>query len=347
MKNVCAIIAVMAILLNGNFVMVNGSENMENDSVIISNTKDGYFKTIDDIGDVSTKEYLLIDGNINYLYPTFDNQEQAFENFKSLYYELLETIKIEYSLDELSIYNWEDYYKIISNTRCKEKEKILSFFDIYENKYSNEEIIKVANSSSQSRLDELAMLLPYTSKYALEYAENNNQISNYYSFNVDAAVNYAIAYASNPNAEQYGYFEENDCTNFASQILENGGYNQKKTISKYTGWWHTNSGSNHEYSRSWTLADKFAKYMGINKTAETNYDFSEMVQVGDFIALDLYQDGDWNHIGFVTRVDDYVGSYGFYDYCVAQHSDNYHAWASTSVNSWDTQTECVYGIIRK
>ncbi|WP_407640827.1 amidase domain-containing protein [Arcanobacterium ihumii] len=42
------------------------------------------------------------------------------------------------------------------------------------------------------------------------------------SFNVNAAVNYAMAYAATPNYANYRVFD-NDRINFASQILAAGG----------------------------------------------------------------------------------------------------------------------------
>ena len=48
----------------------------------------------------------------------------------------------------------------------------------------------------------------------------------------------------------------------------------------------------------------------------------------------MYDDGDWNHVGFVVQVDDYLTN-GYYDYFVAQHSGNYLAWTSSDTNGWE------------
>lgn len=57
---------------------------------------------------------------------------------------------------------------------------------------------------------------------------------------------------------------------------------------------------------------------------------------GTFVVADFQNDGDWDHCGFVTQRDNYVGSsYGYYDYKIAQHTSNYHAWASSSENNWE------------
>lgn len=72
------------------------------------------------------------------------------------------------------------------------------------------------------------------------------------------------------------------------------------------------------------------------------------MQAGDFILEDMYDDGDWNHVGFVVQVDDYLTN-GYYDYFVAQHSGNYLAWTSSDTNGWenDEAEGDKYGIIRK
>lgn len=66
------------------------------------------------------------------------------------------------------------------------------------------------------------MKLPYNSPYV---AKKIQTYSN--DFNVNAAVDYAKIYAVNPNTDNYGYLDA-DCTNFASQIMENGGIQQEK-----------------------------------------------------------------------------------------------------------------------
>src|SRR5688572_5730284 len=40
------------------------------------------------------------------------------------------------------------------------------------------------------------------------------------------AHDYAMAHCENPNKDSYPYVDSNDCTNFASQVLEQGGISQ-------------------------------------------------------------------------------------------------------------------------
>ena len=75
-------------------------------------------------------------------------------------------------------------------------------------------------------------------------------------------------------------------------------------------------------------------------------------------SLDVDNDGDWDHMGFVTNVDFmYEDGYHYQenetgkylDYKIAQHSDNYNAWASEEVNHWDEQEGdgARYGRVRR
>ena len=71
-------------------------------------------------------------------------------------------------------------------------------------------------------------------------------------------------------------------------------------------------------------------------------EFSANIQVGDFIAYDEFHDGSWDHVGFVTGTgtwDWYYNSSGkaqyYRDFVVAQHTNNYCDWVSSSVNGWD------------
>lgn len=52
---------------------------------------------------------------------------------------------------------------------------------------------------------------------------------------------------------------------------------------------------------------------------------------------------------FVTKRDSSAGSsYGYIDYKVAQHTTDYHAWASSSTNGWETNNgKGTYAIVRR
>lgn len=85
--------------------------------------------------------------------------------------------------------------------------------------------------------------------------------------------------------------------------------------------------------------------MGVGYTTESNALFSENIQKGDFITYDEGNDGDWNHIGFVTDKKS-SRTNGYYDYRVAQHTPNYHKWTSSTDNHWE-EIGRLYGRIRR
>ncbi|UQK60722.1 amidase domain-containing protein [Ezakiella coagulans] len=240
-----------------------------------------------------------------------------------------------------------------------------SFFDIYENKYKNDKVdniskidydkIVIDNGEEKSIKEVIAQNLPFYSDFNKEYFyETNSLDSSIYvdkfekksnlalrsaDIDVDRAVSYATSYAENPNTSEYYYFRHGDCTNFVSQILEYSGVRQDVYESEYSGWWHKYNPSaflnKHKHSRAWSVADVFARYMGVVLTRDNHRNFSANVFRGSIIAADFRNDGDWDHIAFVTAADGYVGDYGYYDYKVAQHTDNYHRWTSNSDNNWE------------
>lgn len=75
--------------------------------------------------------------------------------------------------------------------------------------------------------------------------------------------------------------------------------------------------------------------------------FAAKVVAGDFIALDSDNDGDWDHMGFVCETGKYVTTEGvtYRDFLVAQHTNNYCDWVSSSVNHWETYVH--YAIVRR
>ena len=75
---------------------------------------------------------------------------------------------------------------------------------------------------------------------------------------------------------------------------------------------------------------------------------------GDFISYDKYNDGAWDHMGYVTDTSgvlkthtweyngedgNYSGLVNYYNFRVAQHTTNYHAWASGDTNNWEKLVE--------
>lgn len=320
------------------------------------------------LGNIVRDSTIDINGIENPLYCTFDNKNDAIQKLQERIPTILSVIANVYKLESISDKNWEEYsvgmQELLQDDilfESDEEFRILSaFFDIYENDGKNKEIQEYINNNSlklrsinmnSSSGVELSVLLPYYAPFAKNVQENilnqslrNSKLSTYATdFNVNLAISYAGRRAIAPNTTDYDYFKNADCANFASQILDYCGVKQEVYDNKNLGWWHK-TGKNwlgqttHSHSLSWTMADTFSRYMGVGYTSRSIYEFSENIQPGDFIAFDEDNDGDWDHVGFVTEKNytamDYDNGY-YFDFKVAQHSKDYHDWASSSINSWE------------
>lgn len=277
------------------------------------------------------------------------------------------------------------FYRYINENNISESSEeyrdMVCFFDIYENTDKNDNIISYVNENNLSMLlpaislsafntnhniiyDELYMMLPNTS--SLVQSENNKILSSYNinnnsnilpnaivkSFDTDKGIAYAAKHATSKNTPTYYYFSNGDCANFTSQILENGGVKQTVYDSKSKGWWHKTQKvlgiTKHTHSEAWSMADTFARYMGVSNATSNHKTFASKLRAGDFITVDFQNDGDWDHMGFVTKRDSSEGSYGYVDYKVAQHTSDYHAWTSSSTNGWETSNnKGKYAIVRR
>ncbi|RIB22340.1 putative amidase domain-containing protein [Gigaspora rosea] len=84
------------------------------------------------------------------------------------------------------------------------------------------------------------------------------------------AREYAKNYCKNPNKEKYPIFDA-DCTNFASQVLKNGGILQNDDwycIKGSCSWWETCKEYNgFRFKKSWTVVDDLYNYLIKSKIA--------------------------------------------------------------------------------
>lgn len=331
-------------------------------------------------GPISIKEQLVINGETYYLLPTYDDENLALTSIYTETSKTLDYLRESYDLGVFSDATWKSYQeaqiKMFDEPYCPNWYrddndsfmKLNCFFDIYENGEDNAQTIEKARtigsraespivsfSQAADTFEELLLSLPDQDTLGNKTDHKQQQaaisdahsISMYASFNKANAIDYASKYATSPNASSWGYMDGKDCTNFASQILIAGGKNQVVTNNENTGWWHKANSGKHTYSLSWQRADSFAKYKGVSYKTTNNTAFSYELKKGNFIGLDYHSDGKWDHIGFVTNKATETTK-GAYDYKVAQHSRNYHAWTSDSLNSWETaggEYNSTYGVI--
>lgn len=250
-----------------------------------------------------------------------------------------------------------------------------SFLDIYENTFINSSIRSYVNLKSvDENINYIFENLPYDE--AVLFRSNNLTLlsstiskSTRAIKNISAGVSYAQQYALAPNTiDKYNYFLGTDCTNFGSQIMEAMGVlqNYPGTNDAYKGWWHkitktynpyTNSYDyTHYYSSSFINTQSFALYFGIYNKYTSFLTFSQNVKVGDFILIDESRDDAWDHLGFVTSISPssstYIDENGvsrtYYNFKVAQHSSNYHAFVNSSTNNWEQKNNTrTYGILKR
>lgn len=372
-----------AFLLNASASMDSRLVEVNGEMVSFSSIKSELCNS--DVANVKFSDPISVNGVNIELYCTFENREEAVENLFDKYPNAFDYLYENYDLPSLiTPDNWREFLNAINSSYeddnnitqnlSRELSAIRAFLDIYENNEINSEILDLANLYNtpvyfrglndnkliENRLDEL---IP-------NYSDNFGTITPLFSgnpnarvgasLNVEKAVEYATTYATSPNKNDYDYFSGGDCANFTSQILEYSGVKQVTSDSIYSGWWHKVSTGwfgikTHTHSHSWTLADVFARYMGVTVKTKSLTSWSRDLRAGDFIAADFNADGSWDHMGFVTKANgtpktykNGSTTYNYSDIKVAQHTSNYHAWTSSSTNGWEELVAdgAYYGRIR-
>ncbi|SEN52736.1 amidase domain-containing protein [Lihuaxuella thermophila] len=124
-------------------------------------------------------------------------------------------------------------------------------------------------------------------------------------YNRAKAVQYAETHWNAPNPG-YLYFSQDDCTNFVSQCLHAGGIPMQFSQRRDQGWWYRQSGRNHVWSYSWTVAQSFYQYLKGQRSRglrAVQVQSAEQLEPGDIICYDWEGDGRWNHNVIVTGFD--------------------------------------------
>lgn len=323
-----------------------------------------------EVGTVIFPKPLSVDGKNIELYCTFEDRELAVEELYDMYPEAFKYLYDNYDLPSvITPDNWKVFDEAITSSYDDVELShemnidllaISAFFDIYENNEENEEIKELVNQyndlfkyskKSDSSLfikNQINQLIPdYSYKF-----NTSSTLSTYASskYNKPRAIDYAVTYATTPNKLEFGYLGDKDCTNFVSQIIDYAGYPQNYTGNQKTGWWHRSNVNAHTYSLSWTAADAFAEYMGVSYKTTDLTAWSKKAQAGDVIGYDKKNDGNFEHLGFVTKANGTEKKYTYdgksilyYDLKIAQHSKNYHQWTSGGASGWVKLVELGYG----
>ncbi|CAG8608212.1 483_t:CDS:1 [Paraglomus occultum] len=132
------------------------------------------------------------------------------------------------------------------------------------------------------------------------------------SYDGQKAVDYALTYCCNPNTNSYPFIEDDDCTDFASQVLQSGG------IPQSNDWWceslpvwnpcldsigiHRTADGKHcsgdyAFSTSWSVVGDLHDYL-INNNLATDCSLDQL-QPGDLIQY--YDPGKqvWEHTAVI------------------------------------------------
>ncbi|KRE22406.1 amidase domain-containing protein [Agromyces sp. Soil535] len=115
---------------------------------------------------------------------------------------------------------------------------------------------------------------------------------------VAAQLEYAYAYWNDTQSDEFGYLDENDCVNFASQTLLARGWETDDE------WWYDESGDPYSSSEAWRSSTALMDYLEEHPeraTALTD-DQRDQVKVGDLVQFDWDDSGDRDHTAVVTAV---------------------------------------------
>ncbi|MCY6485269.1 amidase domain-containing protein [Clostridium aestuarii] len=160
-------------------------------------------------------------------------------------------------------------------------------------------------------------------------------------YNRQAAKRYAEKYALIPNTKEYPYFEQDDCTNFVSQVLKAGGMQELgKKWDAFEEWFCNTKNCDDltQISITWRVARYFRKHwanengIGVNRAAIT-VKITVQQALNNFNRLyvflkegDIIQYGDPNNnLPYHTQI---IHDKGFnwmiyrYDIFMAQHTSN-------------------------
>lgn len=280
-KSIVCLLSLLLIVSTTSSIFAVEETNLKTVEVVKVTSNDKFMASnnLSDIGPVSYKTAISIEGEKINLYPTFDNLQSALDNIKANCNELLNNMAQVYELEPFSLRTVQLYYDRISeyeNTIYEQYEnsevdnelfksikdsfpKMYSFFDIYENDRANLEILSSINVTgttmvvqklSLQNLNELKQLLPSntggTEKIEEIEIRELGQVSTPMSysgnskFTVADGVTYAVKYAASPNIVNYAT-KSADCTNFTSQIKKAGGVPVYKTAYDEDGWNYKNT----------------------------------------------------------------------------------------------------------
>ncbi len=277
-----------------------------------------YMNSYSSYGDIITNGFTYINGKKIYLQVTYENRNEALNRFKKVYNEKLNQIKFSNKYDELSVYNYNEYYNYIRNYGediFKDNyNDVLFFFDTFENDDFNTKILSYSKQKKTLSYDCLYEIESISPDYndRLIVKQSRDLLSKLP--NKKNAISYAKKYAVKPNPAYKNFSSSGgDCTNFASQIARAGG------IADRVYW--------KPYIYGWINAHGFGISFGKKNQTKKWNTLASKLSPGSFIGADFNGDGTLDHIAFITG----NGSTSTEKY-IAQHTSNYHKLSTNT--SW-------------
>ncbi|MRG61697.1 CHAP domain-containing protein [Agromyces sp. CFH 90414] len=116
---------------------------------------------------------------------------------------------------------------------------------------------------------------------------------------VAAQLAYVSAHWRDTSNEEFGFLEESDCVNFASQSLLERGWTTDDE------WWYEPGGDPYAHAPAWISSTAFRDYLEAHPERATALTDAqrERVKVGDIVQFDWDDSGDRDHTGIVTAVE--------------------------------------------
>ena len=149
----------------------------------------------DKMFETNNSKTVKLKGVTNKMFIEFKSQDDALNKVKIKCADLIGKLQQQYGLAELSEANWEEYYGYLHavlddknskfNVNEYEYDFLNAFFDIYENKYKNDIVDKLAFKNLSTKVmingeyrqvsEVIANNLPYDTPFAEEYYSNERE----------------------------------------------------------------------------------------------------------------------------------------------------------------------------
>ena len=149
----------------------------------------------DEMFEMNNSKTVKLKGVTNKMFIEFKSQDDALNKVKRKCTDLIGKLQQQYGLAELSEANWKEYYgylhAILDDKNSKfnvneyEYDFLNAFFDIYENKYKNDIVDKLASKNLSTKVmingeyrqvsEVIANNLPYDAPFAEEYYSNERK----------------------------------------------------------------------------------------------------------------------------------------------------------------------------